>query len=141
MRKILFIAGILGLTLTANGEEMIDPFLNPILIKEQALIKVKKNKRKVLEKVKLFKPRINVPLNKLKIQGIIENNGKHYLVFLNPETEETFLLTEGEPITPNEKIEKITNDSVVIIKYRKLKGKLVKEKFILNVDKEGLNND
>ena len=115
MRKILFIAGILGLTLTANGEEMIDPFLNPILVKEQALIKAKKNKRKVLKKVKLFKPRINVPFNKLNIQGIIGNNGKHYLVLLNPETRETFLLTEGEPITPDEKIEKITNDSVVII--------------------------
>jgi len=131
------------LTATATGKEMIDPFINPILTKEQILIenKDKETLKEIPKEINLFKPKIDVSFSKLNIQGVIKKDGKHYLVLLDPETGETFILTEGDPISPNEKIVKITNGSITVFKYRKYKGKLIKEKIKLNVDTEDLNND
>jgi len=143
MKRALLIAGVLGLTATATGKEMIDPFINPILTKEQILIenKDKETLKEIPKEINLFKPKIDVPFSKLSIQGVIKKDGKRYLVLLDPETGETFILTEGDPISPNEKIAKITNGSITVFKYRKFKGKLIKEEIKLNVDTEGLNND
>jgi len=143
MKALLTLAITLLLTAEATAQELVDPFINPIEIKEKLLEKALEAKKKVKplpEKVNLFKPKIPKPLTEMKIEGLINANGRLLLVVVDPQTEETYLLKEGDPIAPDAKIAKITPDKVIIYRYKKIKGKLVKETVILNVDMEGLNN-
>jgi len=139
-RAIILLAVFLSVT-PAVAREIVDPFVNPILSRQKVLKAELERKRSLAgaprsQEVNLFKPKINKPLSKLSIQGVIEENGKYILVLLDPETGQTFFLKEGDPIAPDEKIAKITLDRVVIYRFKKVKGKIVKEKITISVDTE-----
>ncbi len=143
MKRALTAIAVIGLTVGASAQEMIDPFVNPIAIREKALklkIEMARSREETLQEVRLFKPKLKKPFDRLSIQGVIGSNGKLYLILLDPETGETYFLKEGDPIAPDAKIAKIMANGIVIYRYKRVKGRLVKEKVILNVDTEGLNN-
>ncbi len=140
MRGILI--GLIFLSLGKEALGMVDPFVNPIVIKEK-LLKLKMEReakvKRTPTKVRLFKPKLKKPFDQLSIQGIIGSNGKLYLVVLDPETGQTYFLKEGDPVAPDEKIAKITPSAIILWKYKRVKGKLVRKKIVLNVDTEDSN--
>ncbi|WP_456418952.1 hypothetical protein [Thermovibrio sp.] len=143
MKRALTAIAVIGLTVGASAQEMVDPFVNPIAIREKALklkIEMARSREEALQEVRLFKPKLKKTFDRLSIQGVIGSNGKLYLILLDPETGETYFLKEGDPIAPDAKIAKIMANGIVIYRYKRVKGRLVKEKVILNVDTEGLNN-
>jgi len=146
----LIAATALPTTAQATTQELVDPFVNPVKIKikraeEEMKLKEKLIKAKVAlatlpEKVKLFKPKIPKPLNEMKIEGVIGTGNKLLLVVVDPGTGETYLLKEGDPVAPDEKIARITFNRVVVYRYKRIAGRIVKETVILNVDTEGFSN-
>jgi len=145
MRFLIFLLPILILSSNALSQEVgrtefVDPFINPIKLKEEKLRKLKELKQKLNKQkqvVKLFKPVIPKPLTELSIQGVL-NAGKGYLlIVLDPETGETYMLKEGDAVSPSEKIVKITPSKVIIARYLYKRGKLVKSYETLNVNLEG----
>jgi len=143
MRTLLPIAITLLITSGALAQELVDPFVNPVKIKEKLLermLEAKKKVKPIPEKVSLFRPKIPKPLTEMKIEGLISAQGRLILVVADPQTGETYFLKEGDPVAPDAKIAKIAPDRVIIYRYKRIKGKLVKETVILNVDTEGLSN-
>ncbi|WP_457680920.1 hypothetical protein [Thermovibrio sp.] len=131
-------------TAQLKGKELVDPFVNPIAIRIKEAEKEVKLKEKLKSQesreVRLFIPKIKVPFDSLSIQGVIKGNGKYLLVLMDPKTGETFFLKEGDAVAPDEKILKITPDEVVLVKYERVKGRVIRKKIILNVDTEGSSN-
>ena len=125
----------------ATEKKFIDPFTNPIKVEEEKLMKLKINKNSEEESkekiAKIFKPILPKPFNKLIIQGVISIDNKYILVVLDPETGETYLLKEGNAISPFEKIVEITPSKIVIARYYYKRGKLFKSYETLNVNLEG----
>jgi type II secretory pathway component PulC len=143
MRAWLIPVTVIALTNLSLAEGYVDPFVNPVYLKEKQLEKlqeIKKEQKKTPTQVKLFEPKLPKPLRSLSIQGTIESKGKRVLVVIDPETGETFFLREGDPVSPDTKIVKITQNKVILVKFYRLKGKLKKKTLTLNVDTEGLNN-
>lgn len=137
---------LLFLVITTNSyaieEKFIDPFVNPIKAKEEKLKKLKDLKRELGKEsgknsVKLFKAVIPRPLNELSIQGVISSDDRYILVVLDPETGETYMLKEGDAVSPSEKIVRITPSQVVIARYYYKRGRLIKSYETLNVNLEG----
>lgn len=119
-----------------------DPFVNPIKIKEERLLKLKEAKSKLnfgkkQKKFNLFKPTVPKPLDELSIQGVLGLKGKYLLVVSDPETGETFILKEGDAVSPSEKIVRIFPDKIVIVRFFYRKGKLNKSYKTLKVNSEG----
>ena len=147
MRLLISISLILLLSSLAYSQKvesvkMVDPFINPIKVEEEKLKKLKEQKEKLNKEgkkrtVNLFKPVIPKPLDELSIQGIISSVKGYLLIVLDPETGETYMLKEGDAISPSEKIVKITPTRVVIVRYFYKKGKLFKSYETLNVNSEG----
>lgn len=145
MERLLLFSLILLVNIKASAfateRKFADPFINPIKVKEEKLkeLKIKKNSKEASREkvVRIFKPLLPKPFSELSIQGIISLNGKYILVVLDPETGETYLLKEGDAISPSEKIVKITPSQVVIARYYYKHGKLLKSYKTLNVDSEG----
>ncbi len=133
-------SGVYSKQVEKNG--MADPFINPIKVKEEKLKKLKELKEKLTSKeekrsVRLFKPAIPKPLMELSIQGVISSGKGYLLIVLDPETGETYMLKEGDAVSPSEKIVRITPSKVVVVRYSYRKGKLVKSYETLNVNLEG----
>jgi len=147
MRLLISISLILLLSSHAYSQKvesvkMVDPFINPIKVEEEKLKKLKEQKEKLNKEgkkrtVNLFKPAIPKPLDELSIQGVISSVKGYLLIVLDPETGETYMLKEGDAISPSEKIVKITPTRVVIVRYFYKKGKLFKSYETLNVNSEG----
>lgn len=147
MRLLISISLILLLSSLAYSQKvesvkMVDPFINPIKVEEEKLKKLKEQKEKLNKEgkkrtVNLFKPAIPKPLDELSIQGVISSVKRYLLIVLDPETGETYMLKEGDAISPSEKIVKITPTRVVIVRYFYKKGKLFKSYETLNVNSEG----
>jgi len=116
-----------------------DPFLNPIKLKEEQLKNsIEKSRKKIEVKgLSLFTPVIPKPLEDLSIQGVVSSGNTRYLVLLDPSTGETFLLREGDAISKNEKIVKITPTEVVIAVFKQKNGKVVKSYRRLKLNREG----
>jgi len=148
MRAALIVAIIVALTASAGAQELADPFVNQLKLKEKASgvkkrpsftgfsIPKSKSKRKN-KKVKLFSSKLPQPLELLKIDGVIEAGGVRLLVVTDPETGQTFFLKEGDAVSESEKIGEILPDRVVIYRYKNLNGHLKKEVVTLKVDMEG----
>ncbi len=138
MKILLGIIAIFCMSAHATG--LVDPFVNPLQIKERELMKLKEQlkerNKKVERKNDFFKPVINKPFEKLSIQGVIEAEGKTFLVLYDPETGETFLLKEGDAISSSEKIYKLSAKKVVLVKYFYKDGKIKKAYKTLNVNVE-----
>lgn len=147
MRLLIFLLLILMLSSSSYSQEtgetkFVDPFINPIKLKEEKLkkleeLKGKLNKGNKNNLVRLFKPAISKPLTELSIQGVLSGGKGYLLVVLDPETGETYMLREGDAVSPSEKIVRITPSKVVIARYFYRKGKLVKSYETLNVNLEG----
>jgi len=126
----------------ALEEKFVDPFVNPIKVKEEKLKKLKELKEKLNREagkkvVKLFKSVLPKPLDELSIQGVISSGNRYVLVVLDPETGETYMLKEGDAVSPSEKIVRITPSQVVIARYYYKRGRLIKSYETLNVNLEG----
>jgi Tfp pilus assembly protein PilP len=125
---ILFLPGFSGST------EMRDPFVNPLektLSRKENVVITKRE-----EVVNLYNPVINKSLNELKIEGVIGVDGKNFLVAKDPETEKVYMLKEGDAISPDTRIERVSHDKVILVKYYR-EGKELKKSFIkLKVDEE-----
>lgn len=122
--------------------KLVDPFVNPIKVKEEKLKKLKELKEKLNREagkkvVKLFKSVLPKPLDELSIQGVISSGNRYVLVVLDPETGETYMLKEGDAVSPSEKIVRITPSQVVIARYYYKRGRLIKSYETLNVNLEG----
>ena len=145
MRSLILIVFIL-LICSCPARALIDPFVNQLEEKVKVLRKqaekAKKNemKKEVIKEAKLFTPKIPKPLNQLKVQGIISQDGKYYLVLLDPETGETYLIAPGDPVAPDTKVAEISMDRVVLHKFFYKNNKLVREIITLKVDTEGISN-
>ena len=138
MMKLIYIY-ILLLIFSSKSYSYFDPFLNLIKVKEKHLREnFERNRREIAVKgISLFTPIIFKPLEELSVQGVVSSGNYNYLVLLDPSTGETFLLKEGDAISKNEKIVKITPNEVVIAVFKQKDGKIIKsyKKIILN--KEG----
>jgi len=142
----LLLTLVFGLGAQARGE-LADPFVNKLKVKEELwkkqletlqALKAKKAATKRVEKPHLFRPVIPKPLEALKIEGIAGSGGTLFLVVSDPETGETYLLKEGDPIAPNEKIALIdANRGIVLIdQYMLVDGNLIKKQRFIKVNKE-----
>jgi len=133
--KTLFIClMVLFLPQFSHSTEISDPFVNPL---EKSLSK-KENVaiQKEKDAVNLFIPAIDKSFDELKIEGIIGVGGKNFLVVKDPETGKVYMLKEGNAVSSDTKIEKISHDEVILIKYYK-EGKELKNRIIRRkVDKE-----
>ena len=126
-----------GLTYAATWA---DPFINPIKLKEKSLLKLKEQRGKVIKKqkvVNMFKSVIPKPLGDLSIQGVIASGNAFFLVVYDPETGETYMLKEGDAISPSEKIVRITPSEIVVVKYVYQDNKLGKVYKTVKVNPEG----
>ena len=126
---------------SVQAAELVDPFVNPLQVKEEKLLRLKEReeKQRIGEKRRrndFFKPVINKPFEKFSIQGVIEAKGKKFLVLYDPETGETILLKEGDAISSSEKIYKLSSEKVVLVKYFYKNGKIEKAYKTLNVNVE-----
>ncbi len=147
MRLLISVSLILLLSNLAYSQKvesirMVDPFINPIKVEEEKLKKLKEQREKLSKEgkkhvVNLFKPAIPKPLDDLSIQGVISSAKGYLLIVLDPETGETYMLREGDAVSPSEKIVKITPKKVVIVRYFYKRGKLLKSYETLNVNSEG----
>ncbi len=125
---------VLFLSQFSHSTEISDPFVNPL---EKSLSK-KENVtiRKKEDVVNLYIPAIDKSFDELKIEGIIGAGGKKYLVVKDPEIGKIYMLKEGDAVSPDTKIEKISCDEVILAKYYK-EGKELKRQIIrLKVEKE-----
>jgi len=133
--KTLFIClMVLFLPQFSHSTEISDPFVNPL---EKSLSK-KENVaiQKEKDAANLFIPVIDKSFNELRIEGIIGVGGKNFLVVKDPEIEKVYMLKEGDAVSPDTKIEKISHDEVILVKYYK-EGKELKKRVIRRkVDKE-----
>lgn len=140
MRLPVIFLTVLLLPFSARGSTLVDPFVNPIKLKEAKLKKLKELEEKLREEkreVRLFKPVIPRPLEDLSIQGIISGGKGYKLVLLDPETGETYILKEGDAISPSEKLVKITPSKLIIVQYLYKNGRLRKIYRTVNVNLEG----
>lgn len=147
MRLLISVSLILLLSNLAYSQKvesirMVDPFINPIKVEEEKLKKLKEQREKLSKEgkkrvVNLFKPAIPKPLDDLSIQGVISSAKGYLLIVLDPETGETYMLREGDAVSPSEKIVKITPKKVVIVRYFYKRDKLLKSYETLNVNSEG----
>ncbi|RUM41531.1 MAG: hypothetical protein DSY34_03590 [Desulfurobacterium sp.] len=125
---------VLFLPQFSHSTEISDPFVNPL---EKSLSK-KENVaiQKEKDAANLFIPVIDKSFNELRIEGIIGVGGKNFLVVKDPEIEKVYMLKEGDAVSPDTKIEKISHDEVILVKYYK-EGKELKKRVIRRkVDKE-----
>ncbi len=123
-------------TSTAFCSDYIDPFRNPIYEIEKKL-ESKREKKETITKPKLFRPKIPVPLEKLSIQGVIKEGNNFTAVLLDPETGETYFLKEGDAVSENEKVAKITPSEITLIEYLKKGKRLIVRKIALEIEKGG----
>lgn len=125
---------VLFLPQFSHSTEISDPFVNPL---EKSLSK-KENVaiKKEEDVINLYIPIIDKSFDELRIEGIIGVGGKNFLVVKDPEIEKVYMLKEGDAVSPDTKIEKISYDEVILVKYYK-EGKELKKRVIrLKVDKE-----
>ncbi len=117
--------------------EINDPFVNPL--KELSFKKEKALNRKGKDEkihLNLYVPVIDKSFGELRIEGIIGVDSKKFLVLKDPEMEKVYMLKEGDAVSPDTKIEKISYDEVILAKYYK-EGKELKRQIIrLKVEKE-----
>ncbi len=127
-------------SVSALGAEWVDPFVNPIKLREKRLEKLRKLKEQLArekKEVRLFRPAIPKPLDQLSIQGVISGKNGYILVVLDPETGETYMLKAGDAVSLAEKIVKITPEKVVIVRFVYKNGKLRKVYRTVKVNLEG----
>ena len=140
MRLPVIFLTVLLLPFSARGFTLVDPFVNPIKLKEAKLKKLKELEEKLREEkreVKLFRPAVPRPLEELSIQGVISSGKGYRLVVLDPETGETYILKEGDAISPSEKLVKITPSKLVVVQYFYRAGRLRKTYRTVKVNLEG----
>lgn len=140
MRSILACLTTILISNLAYAATWVDPFINPIKLKEETVLKLKEQKRKVVRKpkiVNMFKSVIPKPLEDLSIQGVIVSGNTLLLVVYDPETGETYMLKEGDAVSPSEKIVKITPSKVTIVKYVYQNDRLRKIYKTVKVNLEG----
>jgi len=140
--KFLFVVIAVFLILSeTRSQAQEDPFLDPIKVTVKRRLELMAQKQKaLLDKpvtVNMFKPVIPEALDHYNIEGIAGYNGRYYLVISDPVTREIFLLKEGDAVSLDTVIEKITFDKVILLKYTLYGGKLKKETVTLKVDTEG----
>ncbi|WP_456456649.1 pilus assembly protein PilP [Thermovibrio sp.] len=137
MKKTILTLIILTTTaFGSSGSSYIDPFRNPIY-ELQKRLEAKKEVQETVIKPNLFKPKIPVPFERLSIQGVIKKGNKFILVLLDPETGETYFLKEGDAVSKNEKIAKITTSQVILTEYLKKGKRLIVRKIALEIEKGG----
>ena len=118
----------------SHSTEINDPFVNPL---EKSLSKKKDVAiEKKEETVNPYIPAIDRSFDELKIEGIIGVGGKNFLVVKDPEIEKVYMLKEGDAVSPDTKIEKISHDEVILVKYYKESKELKKNFIKLKVDEE-----
>ena len=138
-----FILAGLALVLTSGftyAATWVDPFINPIKLKEKSLLKLKEQESKIVKKqkvVNMFKPVIPKPFDDLSIQGVIASGNALLLVVYDPATGETYMLKEGDAISPSEKIVRITPSKIVVVKYVYQNNRLRKVYRTVKVNLEG----
>ncbi len=139
MRKFYFFLLAFCFSVSMVEAGTVDPFVFPFFLKE--FPDKKKEKKFEVKEVLLFKPVIPYPLSEMIIDGIVgrdQKNGlEYYLVVTEKETGRVFVLKEGDAVSPNEKIVKITPGFVRIEQYVKVNGKISKKTVVLKVDSEG----
>ena len=126
--KVLYICLlILSLPLFSHSTEISDPFINPL---EKFLSKEENGTiKKEEDVVNLYIPAIDKNFDELKVDGIIGVSGKNFLVVKDPEGEKVYMLKEGDAVSPDTKVEKISYDEVILAKYYR-EGKELRKKFI-----------
>jgi len=133
--RILFIC-LLTFLLThlSYSTEINDPFINPLekSLSNKENVAIKKEKKAV----NLYIPAIDKSFDELKIEGIIGAGGKKYLVVKDPEIGKIYMLKEGDAVSPDTKIEKISYDEIILVKYYKEGKELKKQILRLKVEKE-----
>ena len=140
MKLLVIFLTLFLLSFFARGSTLVDPFVNPIKLKEAKLKKLKELEEKLQEEkreVKLFRPAVPRPLEELSIQGVISSGKGYRLVVLDPETGETYILKEGDAISPFEKLVKITPSKLVVVQYFYRGGRLRKTYRTVKVNLEG----
>ena len=126
--KVLFICLlILSLPRFSHSTEISDPFINPL---EKFLSKEENGTiKKEEDVVNLYIPAIDKNFDELKVEGIIGVSGKNFLVVKDPEGEKVYMLKEGDAVSPDTKVEKISYDEVILAKYYR-EGKELRKRFI-----------
>jgi Tfp pilus assembly protein PilP len=122
------------LTHLSYSTEINDPFINPLekSLSNKENVAIKKEKKAV----NLYIPAIDKSFDELKIEGIIGAGGKKYLVVKDPEIGKIYMLKEGDAVSPDTKIEKISYDEIILVKYYKEGKELKKQILRLKVEKE-----
>jgi len=137
--KMKMLLGLLIFLLSHSSysTEISDPFINPLKELSSEKEKTLNKKGEDLEDyLNLYTPVIDKSFDRLNMEGIIGIADNNYLVVRDPETGKIYMLSSGEAISPDTKIEKISHDEVILVKYHK-EGERLKRKIIrLKVGKE-----
>jgi len=132
MRKVFVLSSFFILLMGLNAFAYIDPFLNPIKLKEisdwkrKQLLNQKPEKITVINKPKIFKLK-SPPLDKLVFEGVIGSADSLKAVAVDPQTGKVYIFSPGDPVDVNAKILKIEPTKLVLKVYKKVGKKLISD--------------
>ncbi|SNR78595.1 hypothetical protein [Desulfurobacterium atlanticum] len=137
MRKVFVLSFFLMFLMNLNTFAYIDPFLNPVKLREISEWKRKQLQKKKPEKVTVIeKPRVfrlkSPPLEKLIFEGVIGDGNSLKAVAVDPQTGKVYIFSSGDPVDVNAKILKIEPAKLVLKIYKKVGKKLVSDIMEIN---------
>ncbi|WP_457569308.1 hypothetical protein [Desulfurobacterium sp.] len=141
MKKVLK-ALVLTLVFSGVAYAYIDPFLNPIYVREivewqkkQRELEAKKTVITVIKKPKIFKLTIP-PIDKLVLEGVIGSGNSLKAVAADPETGKVYLIAPGDVVDVNAKVLKVLPNKLVLKVYEKKGRKLISSVVTINFNSE-----
>ncbi|WP_456397656.1 hypothetical protein [Desulfurobacterium sp.] len=141
MKKILK-AFVLSLVFSGVAYGYIDPFLNPIYVREildwqkkQKELEAKKTVITLIKKPKIFKLTMP-PIGKLILEGVIGSGNSLRAVAADPETGKVYLIAPGDVVDVNAKVLKVLPNKLVLKVYEKKGKKLISSVVTINFNSE-----
>ncbi|WP_297445722.1 hypothetical protein [Desulfurobacterium sp.] len=133
---------ILALLFSGAAHAYIDPFVNPIYIREIAEwhkkemeLEVKKRMIVVVKKPKVFDLKMP-PIDKLVLEGVIGSGNTLKAVAVDPETGKVYLISSGDVVDVNAKVLKVLPDKLVLKVYKEKGNKLISSIVTINFNSE-----
>ncbi|OMH41270.1 hypothetical protein [Desulfurobacterium indicum] len=141
MKKVLK-AFVLTLVFSGVAYAYIDPFLNPIYVREimewqkkQRELEAEKTVITVIKKPKIFKL-TKPPIGKLVLEGVIGSGNSLKAVAADPVTGKVYLIAPGDVVDVNAKVLKVLPNKLVLKVYEKKGKKLISSVVIINFNSE-----
>ncbi|WP_457567397.1 hypothetical protein [Desulfurobacterium sp.] len=141
MRKFLK-AAVFVLVFSGIAHAYIDPFVNPLDVREivewrkaQEEKESLKKVMKVVEKPKIFRLKMP-PIDRLILEGVIGSGSSLKAVAADPQTGKVYLISPGDVVDVNAKVLKIYPDRLVLKVYKKKGGKLISSIVTINFNLE-----